>query len=66
MLTWENTYEIAARLREVNPGLDPEKISLEMLFHWTVNLPDFTDDPELSNDEILMTIFQEWFEEVEL
>ena len=39
-------------------------ISLGMIYRWTVELPDFEDDPELANDQILSSIYQEWFEEV--
>lgn len=34
------------------------------IFHWTMALPEFDDDPELANDGILNAIYQEWFEEV--
>ena len=35
-----------------------------MIYNWTMDLPGFSDDPELANDAILEAIFQEWFEEV--
>ena len=28
-----------------------------------MNLPEFHDDPELANEDVLLAIFQEWFEE---
>jgi len=34
-----------------------------MIYHWTLALPDFADDPQLANDAILAAIYQEWFEE---
>ena len=36
-----------------------------MIFHWTLDLPGFVDDPELANDAILAAIYQEWYEEVD-
>jgi FeS assembly protein IscX len=35
-----------------------------MIFRWTLEIPEFEDDPELANDSILSAIYQEWFEEV--
>jgi FeS assembly protein IscX len=35
-----------------------------MIYHWTLELPGFDDDPELANDGILEAIYQEWYEEV--
>lgn len=34
------------------------------IYHWTLALPDFDDEPELANDAILAAIYQEWYEEV--
>ena len=33
------------------------------ILDWTLALPNFEDDPELANDEILLAIYQEWYEE---
>jgi len=64
MLTWEDTYLIAKKLREQNPDMDLEEVSLDMIFQWTINLSDFSDNLELANESILMAIFQKWIEEV--
>ena len=63
-LTWEDSFEIALELKERFPNVNLENVSLGMIFLWTVQLPGFSDDPELANDSILSAIFQEWFEEV--
>jgi FeS assembly protein IscX len=34
------------------------------LYNWIVALADFDDDPSLVNDEILLQIFNAWYEEV--
>lgn len=65
MLTWEDSYAIALALREAHPQIELEEVSLNMIFRWTLALPDFEDDPELANDLILQTIYREWFEEVD-
>lgn len=62
-LTWEAVYEIACQLNKAFPDEDLETVSLMDIFAWTIALPGFVDDPELANDEILLSIFQEWYEE---
>ena len=47
------------------PDEDLENVSLQMLFEWVIALPEFEDDLELANDEILLAIFQEWYEELD-
>ncbi|MCK4898042.1 MAG: Fe-S cluster assembly protein IscX [Anaerolineales bacterium] len=63
-LTWEASYAIALALNERFPTVKLEEVSLGMIYLWTIQLPSFTDDPDLANDSILSAIFQEWFEEV--
>jgi FeS assembly protein IscX len=63
MLTWDDSYAIALELRQQNPDIALENVSLEMIYRWTVALPDFDDDPALANDGILTAIVQEWLEE---
>jgi FeS assembly protein IscX len=64
MLTWDDTFLIAKELREQNPDIDLEEVSVDMIYQWTICLPDFSDNLELANEGILMAIFQEWIEEV--
>jgi FeS assembly protein IscX len=63
-LTWEDSYAIALALRREHRQVDLEQVSLGMIYRWTLALPEFTDDPQLANEEILSSIYQEWFEEV--
>jgi FeS assembly protein IscX len=63
-LSWEDSYAIALSLIQRYPGISLEEVSLGMIFQWTIELPEFSDDPELANDSILTAIYQEWFEEV--
>lgn len=63
-LGWDDTVAIARALSKSLPGISLEKVSLMMIFDWTMALPEFNDDPELANDNILAEIFQEWYEEV--
>jgi FeS assembly protein IscX len=45
------------------PDVDLSAVTLNMLYNWAVALPDFKDDPQLANDELLTAILQEWYEE---
>jgi FeS assembly protein IscX len=63
MLIWEDSYAIARTLKSMHPNIDLGAVSLEMIYHWVVALPEFEDDRELANDEVLAAIYQEWFEE---
>lgn len=62
-LYWDATYEIALALIARFPNEDLEEVSIIQVFEWVVALPNFMDDPELANDEILLSIYQEWYEE---
>jgi FeS assembly protein IscX len=64
LLTWDDSYAIALALKECYPGVRLEDVSLGMINRWTLALPNFDDDPQLTNDSILMAIYQEWIEEV--
>lgn len=63
-LTWEDSYAIARILIQRHPDVKLEEVSLNMVYQWTLALPEFQDDPGLANDAILAAIYQEWFEEV--
>lgn len=63
-LTWDDSFAIARALMTQHPEIDLEDVSLGQVLEWTQALPNFDDDPNLSNDAILMAIYREWFEEV--
>ncbi len=62
-LYWDGAFAIARRLMADQPNADLSQITLNMIYNWTIALPDFKDDPRLANDELLSAIFQEWYEE---
>jgi FeS assembly protein IscX len=64
-LSWEASFEIAKHLERERPNQVLENVSLKDIFNWTVALPEFSDDQELANDDILSAIYQEWYEEKE-
>ena len=62
-LNWESTYAIALALKAAYPEIDLTDVSLNMIYDWTVALENFEDEPALANDQILASIYQDWFEE---
>ena len=64
LLTWDDSFTIALSLSRDHPDVDLEQVSLGMIYRWTLELPEFADDPQLVNEEILSAIIQEWLEEV--
>jgi FeS assembly protein IscX len=64
ILTWDDSYAIALALREAHPQSDLAAVSLGMIYKWTLALPNFDDDPQLANEDILTSIYLEWYEEV--
>jgi len=62
-LYWDSSYAVARRLMALYPQVDLNTVTLGMIYNWVVALPEFQDDPQLANDELLSAIFQEWLEE---
>ena len=63
-LIWDASFAIARALMNRYPAVDLEEVSLQMIYQWTLALPNFDDDPELANDEILTAIYKDWLEEI--
>lgn len=63
-LSWESSYEIALALKHQYPERKLENVSLGDIFNWTIALENFNDEIELANDDILASIYQDWFEEL--
>ena len=53
----------ALRLKAAQPQADLSQVTLNMLYNWVIALPEFRDDPQLANDDLLAAIYQEWYEE---
>lgn len=62
-LSWENSYEIALHLSRNHPEANLRDVSLGDIFAWTIELPEFDDDPLLASDRILLDILCIWLEE---
>ncbi|HCK66396.1 MAG TPA: Fe-S assembly protein IscX [Anaerolineae bacterium] len=63
-MNWEATYAIALELKRKFTDVNIEEVTLGQIYKWTLELPEFDDDPALANDEILRAIYQDWYEEL--
>ncbi len=64
MYSWEDTYAVAFIIQERYSNINLEDVSFDTIYRWSFQFPEFSEDPEHVNEEILCAIFHEWFEEV--
>ena len=64
-LRWTDTLEIAIRLVDEHPDVDPRYIRFTDLHAWVMALAGFVDDPNKSNEKILEAIQMAWINEAE-
>ena len=62
-LKWTDSRAIAEELYDADPDLDPLTLSFVKLHDMVAKLPDFADDPQKSNEQILEAILQAWLNE---
>ncbi len=61
-LCWEDAEDIAERLLESHPDLNPLEVRFTDLHRWVTALPDFSDDPKASSEGKLEVIQMAWLE----
>lgn len=62
-LKWTNSEDIAITLSEQHPETDPLSLRFTDLHKLVTSLPNFKDDPKLSNEQKLEAIQMAWYEE---
>ena len=62
-LKWTDSLDIAIELSDKYPDTDPKYIRFTDLHKWVVELEDFEDNPDNSNEKILEAIQMNWIEE---
>jgi FeS assembly protein IscX len=62
-LRWTDVQDIAIELEERHPDIDNVNLRFTDLHRWVMELPDFADDPNRSNEKILEAIQAAWIEE---
>ncbi len=64
-LTWEDAQEIAERLVDAHPGVDPLSLRFVDLHRWVTELGEFADDPKASTEGHLEKIQMAWLDEIQ-
>jgi FeS assembly protein IscX len=64
-LTWDDFEDLAERLAETHPDVDPLGVRFTDLHRWICELPDFADDPKASSEGKLERIQMAWVEQRE-
>jgi FeS assembly protein IscX len=62
-LKWQDVEELAIRLVDAHPDVDPLTVRFTDMHAWIVALPEFKDDPKKSNEKILESVQMAWHEE---
>lgn len=62
-ITWTDTEEIAFRLADAHPDIDPLGVRFTDLHRWILALPGFVGDPSKSGEKILEAVQMAWLEE---
>ena len=62
-LRWTDVQDIAIELEERHPDVDNVNLRFTDLHRWVLELPDFEDDSNRSNEKILEAIQAAWIEE---
>jgi FeS assembly protein IscX len=62
-LRWDESEDIAARLIDEHPGVNPLEVRFTDLHRWVTELDGFDDDPKASTEGKLEAIQMAWLEE---
>ena len=62
-LMWDDIEDVAIRLHEEHPDVDPLTVRFTDMHSWIVDWPEFKDDPKSSNEKKLEAIQMAWNEE---
>ena len=62
-LAWRDAEDIGIALSEKFPDVDPLTVRFTDLHRWVMELPEFEDVPEASNEKLLEAIQMAWLEE---
>ncbi|MES1992240.1 MAG: Fe-S cluster assembly protein IscX [Candidatus Macondimonas sp.] len=64
-MKWTDVLPIAQTLVDRHPEVDPRALRFTDLHRWITGLPEFSDDPERSNERVLEAIQMAWIEEMD-
>ena len=61
-LRWDDAEDIAERLMEAHPEVNPLQVRFTDLHRWVTEIAGFTDDPKASNEGKLEAIQMAWLD----
>lgn len=64
-MLWTDTQEIAEKLYDNKPEIDPKTILFTDLYQWVLELEGFNDNPDHCGERILEAIQLAWIQEYE-
>ncbi|EPE37340.1 protein iscX [Candidatus Photodesmus katoptron] len=64
-MKWTDSRDIAIELYNAFPDINPKTVRFTDLYRWILELDDFDDDPNHSNEKILEAIILCWIDESE-
>jgi FeS assembly protein IscX len=64
-ISWTDTDEIAYRLSQAHPDVDPLTVRFTDLHQWVLDLPGFSGEAKKSGEKILEAIQMAWLDELE-
>ena len=62
-MKWTDTQQIAEKLFDHKPDIDPKSIRFTDLMKWVIELEVFDDDPNKCGERILEAIQLAWIDE---
>ncbi len=64
-MKWTDSRDIAIELCDKFPDVDPKTVRFTDLHRWIMELEDFEDDSNHSNEKILEAVILCWMDEFE-
>ncbi|PMH33318.1 Fe-S assembly protein IscX [Vibrio sp. 10N.286.49.C2] len=64
-ITWTDSRDIAIELCDKFPETDPKTVRFTDLHQWIIELDEFDDEPNRSNEKILEAVILCWMDEFE-
>lgn len=64
-MKWTDSRDIAIELCELYPDTEPKNVRFTDLHQWILDLEDFDDEPQRSNEKILEAIILCWMDEMD-
>lgn len=64
-MKWTDSRDIAIELCDLYPDVDPKNVRFTDLHQWVMELDEFDDEPNSSNEKILEAIILCWMEEID-